>query len=66
MQAPGAGRGAEFTFGRHVRPRTVGTLALGLFALALLLLTQVHGIWFAALVAHRMALRADLRQRDGH
>jgi predicted MFS family arabinose efflux permease len=44
-----AGRVAEFTFGRHVRPLTVGTLAFGLFALALLLLTQVHGIWIAAL-----------------
>ena len=66
VNAPGAGRGAEYTFGRHVRPLTVGTLAFGLFALALLLLTQVHGIWIAALVAHRMALRADLRQRDGH
>ena len=44
-----AGRVAEFTFGRHVRPLTVGTLAFGLFALALLVLTQVHGIWIAAL-----------------
>jgi len=44
-----AGRVAEFTFGRHLRPLTVGTLAFGLFALALLLLTQVHGIWIAAL-----------------
>jgi hypothetical protein len=44
-----AGRVAEFAFGRHVRPLTVGTLAFGLFALALLVLTQVHGIWIAAL-----------------
>jgi predicted MFS family arabinose efflux permease len=44
-----AGRVAEFTFGRHVRPLMVGTLAFGLFALALLVLTQVHGIWIAAL-----------------
>ena len=44
-----AGRVAEFTFGRHLRPLTVGTLAFGLFALALLVLTQVHGIWIAAL-----------------
>jgi hypothetical protein len=45
-----AGRVAEFTFGRHVRPLTVGTLAFGLFALALLVLTQVQGVWIAALV----------------
>ena len=44
-----AGRVAEFTFGRHLRPLTVGTLAFGLFALALLVLTQVRGVWIAAL-----------------
>ena len=44
-----AGRVAEFTFGRRLRPLTVGTLAFGLFALAFLVLTQVHGIWIAAL-----------------
>jgi hypothetical protein len=44
-----AGRVAEFTFGRRLRPLTVGTLAFGLFALALLVLTQVRGIWIAAL-----------------
>jgi MFS family permease len=43
------GRIAEFAVGRHLRPLTVGTLAFGLFALALLLLTQVRGIWIAAL-----------------
>jgi predicted MFS family arabinose efflux permease len=45
-----AGRVAEFTFGRHLRPLTVGTLAFGLLALALLMLTQVRGAWIAALV----------------
>ncbi len=45
-----AGRVAEFAFGAHLRPLTVGTLAFGLFALALLLLTQVQGLWMAALV----------------
>jgi hypothetical protein len=44
-----AGRVAEFAFGAHLRPLTVGTLAFGLFAAALLLLTQVHGLWIAAL-----------------
>jgi predicted MFS family arabinose efflux permease len=44
-----AGRVAEFTFARHVRPLTVGTLAFGLFVLALLVLTQVRGIWILAL-----------------
>jgi len=44
-----AGRVAEFAFGAHLRPLTVGTLAFGLFAVALLLLTQVHGLWIAAL-----------------
>jgi len=44
-----AGRVVEFTFSRHVRPLTVGTLAFVLLALALALLTQVHGIWIAAM-----------------
>lgn len=44
-----AGRVAEFTFGRHVRSLTVGTLAFGLLALALALLTQVRGVWITAL-----------------
>lgn len=44
-----AGRVAEFAFSRHMRPLAVGTLAFGLFAAALLLLTQVHGVWVAAL-----------------
>jgi MFS family permease len=44
-----AGRVAEFAFAQHLRPLTVGTLAFGLFAAALLVLTQVHGLWIAAL-----------------
>ncbi len=44
-----AGRVAEFTFSRHVRTLAVGTLAFGLFALALLVLTQVRGVWITAL-----------------
>jgi predicted MFS family arabinose efflux permease len=44
-----AGRVAEITFSRHMHPLAVGTLAFGLFAAALLLLTQVHGLWLAAL-----------------
>ena len=45
-----AGRVVEFTFSRHVRPLTVGTLAFVLLALSLALLTQVRGIWIAAMV----------------
>jgi hypothetical protein len=44
-----AGRVVEFTFGRHVRSLTVGTLAFGLLALAVALLTQVRGVWITAL-----------------
>jgi predicted MFS family arabinose efflux permease len=44
-----AGRVAEFAVGRRLRPLTVGTLAFGLFALALLLLAQVRGVWLVAL-----------------
>ena len=44
-----AGRIVEFTVGRRLRPLTVGTLAFGLLALALALLTQVRGVWIAAL-----------------
>ena len=44
-----AGRVAEFAFSGHLRPLAVGTLAFGLFAVALLVLTQVHGIWIVAL-----------------
>jgi predicted MFS family arabinose efflux permease len=44
-----AGRVVEFTFSRHVRALTVGTLAFVLLALSLVLLTQVHGIWIAAM-----------------
>ena len=44
-----AGRVVEFTVSRHVHAITVGTLAFTLLALALVLLTQVHGLWIAAL-----------------
>ena len=44
-----AGRVAEFTVGGRLRPLTVGTLAFGLLLLALLLLTQVRGVWTVAL-----------------
>lgn len=44
-----AGRVAEFAFSGHLRPLAVGTLAFGLFAAALIVLTQVHGIWIVAL-----------------
>ena len=44
-----AGRVAEFAFSGHLRPLAVGTLAFGLFAVALIVLTQVHGIWIVAL-----------------
>jgi predicted MFS family arabinose efflux permease len=44
-----AGRVVEFTFSRRVRPLTVGTLAFVLLALSLALLTQVRGIWIAAM-----------------
>ncbi len=44
-----AGRIVEFAFTRHVRARTVGTLAFGLMAIALAIFTQVHGIWILAL-----------------
>ena len=44
-----AGRVAEFAFSGHLRPLAVGTLAFGLFAAALLVLTQVHGVWIVAL-----------------
>jgi len=43
-----AGRIAEFSHGRHLRPRTVGTLAFVLLALALALLTQMRGSTAAA------------------
>ncbi len=43
------GRVLEFTVGRGLRPLTVGTLAFALLASALLLLTQVRGVWIAAL-----------------
>jgi predicted MFS family arabinose efflux permease len=43
-----AGRVAEFAVGRRLRPLTVGTLAFGLLALGLLVLTQVRGVWIAA------------------
>ena len=44
-----AGRVVEFTVSRHVHALTVGTLAFVLLALAAILLTQVHGVWIAAL-----------------
>jgi predicted MFS family arabinose efflux permease len=44
-----AGRIVEFTFTRHVRARTVGTLAFGLMVVALAIFTQVHGVWIVAL-----------------
>lgn len=44
-----AGRIVEFTFTRHVRARTVGTLAFGLMIVALAIFTQVRGVWILAL-----------------
>jgi hypothetical protein len=44
-----AGRVAEFAFSGHLRALAVGTLAFGLFAAALIVLTQVHGVWIVAL-----------------
>jgi len=44
-----AGRVMEFAFGRVVRPFAAGTLAFTLLAVALLLFTQVHGVWIVAL-----------------
>jgi len=44
-----AGRIVEFAFTRHVRARTVGTLAFGLMAISLAIFTQVHGVWILAL-----------------
>jgi hypothetical protein len=43
-----AGRVVEFSHGRRLRARTVGTLAFVLLALALALLTQLHGLKAAA------------------
>ena len=44
-----AGRVVEFSVSRHVHALAVGTLAFVLLALAAVLLTQVHGVWIAAL-----------------
>ena len=44
-----AGRIVEFTVSRHVHALAVGTLAFVLLALSAALLTQVHGVWIAAL-----------------
>ena len=44
-----AGRVIEFSHGRRLRARTVGTLAFVLMALACALLTQMHGIRAAAI-----------------
>jgi predicted MFS family arabinose efflux permease len=45
-----AGRIVEFTAGRRVRSLAMGTLAFGMLAGALLLLTQVRGAFVAAMV----------------
>jgi predicted MFS family arabinose efflux permease len=44
-----AGRIMEFAFTRHVRALAVGTLAFSLLAAALIVLSQVHGVWIVAL-----------------
>jgi len=44
-----AGRVVEFSHGRRLRARTVGTLAFVLMALACALLTQLHGLKAAAI-----------------
>lgn len=44
-----AGRVVEFSHGRRLRARTVGTLAFVLMALACALLTQMHGVKAAAI-----------------
>jgi MFS family permease len=44
-----AGRIMEFAFTRHVRALAVGTLAFSLLAVALIVLSQVHGVWIVAL-----------------
>ena len=44
-----AGRIMEFAFTRHVRALAVGTLAFSLLAAALVVLSQVHGVWIVAL-----------------
>ena len=44
-----AGRIMEFAFDRHLRALAVGTLAFALLAIALVLLSQVHGVWIVAL-----------------
>ena len=44
-----AGRIMEFAFNRHLRALAVGTLAFALLALALVLLSLVHGVWIVAL-----------------
>jgi hypothetical protein len=44
-----AGRLMEFAFNRHVRAIAIGTFAFALMAVALAILTQVHGVWIVAL-----------------
>jgi hypothetical protein len=44
-----AGRIMEFTLGRQLRTLAVGTLAFALMLVALVLFTQVHGVWIVAL-----------------
>jgi len=45
-----AGRVMEFAFSRRWPPLMVGTLAFGLLALALVVLSQVRGVWIVALL----------------
>ena len=44
-----AGRVVEFAIGRRLHALAIGTLAFTLMAMALALLTQVRGIWIAAI-----------------
>ncbi|MEO8304934.1 MAG: MFS transporter [Betaproteobacteria bacterium] len=44
-----AGRIMEFAFARHLRALAVGTLAFTLMAIAVLVFTQVRGIWIVAI-----------------
>ena len=44
-----AGRIMEFAFARHLRALAVGTLAFSLMAVALVIFTQVRGVWIVAI-----------------
>jgi predicted MFS family arabinose efflux permease len=44
-----AGRIMEFAFARHLRALAVGTLAFTLMAIAVLIFTQVRGVWIVAI-----------------